>query len=99
MAINRAFVFPKFVACDITKIVPRASPQGIDLISKMLLWDPKYRPTARECLNHPYFNSMRQMSNEIEKAVDLNTVPSYIGPNHESEQLMKRNNTMIANAV
>jgi protein kinase len=59
MAINIGLVFPKFTAVDITKIIPKVTPQAIDLIQKMLLWDPKFRPTARECLNHPYFNGMR----------------------------------------
>lgn len=33
---------------------PTASPEALDLLSKMLKFDPDERITAEECLKHPY---------------------------------------------
>jgi serine/threonine protein kinase len=38
-------------------MVPNLSNEVLDLIFKMLKWDAKMRPTARECLEHPYFKN------------------------------------------
>ena len=35
----------------------------------------------------------------MQKKAYLNSVPNYVGPNHDSDSIFKRNNTMIANAV
>lgn len=35
---------------------PHVPPQAIDLLSKMLVYDPKKRINAQQCLAHPYFN-------------------------------------------
>ena len=35
------------------------SPEAIDLLSKMLVVDPKKRFTAEECINHKYFDDIR----------------------------------------
>ena len=32
------------------------NPLGYDLLVKMLLKDARNRPSARECLSHPYLN-------------------------------------------
>lgn len=39
------------------QMVPNLSNEVLDLIFKMLKWDAKMRPTARECLEHPYFKN------------------------------------------
>ena len=59
MAVNIGFVYPNFKQCDLSKMLPRANPLALDLIQKMLTWDPAFRPTAKDCLNHPYFADMR----------------------------------------
>lgn len=35
--------------------MPSASPEAVDLITAMCQWDPNRRPTAVQCLQHPYF--------------------------------------------
>ena len=35
--------------------VPQASPEAVDLISRLCQWDPAKRPTALEALQHPFF--------------------------------------------
>ena len=40
---------------DLSKLFPMISPQGFDLLEKMLQLDPNKRPSAKEALEHPYF--------------------------------------------
>jgi cell division cycle 2-like protein len=34
---------------------PALSPAGLDLLGGLLTWDPEIRLTARQALQHPYF--------------------------------------------
>ena len=36
--------------------------QGIDLLQKMLEFNPHLRPSAEECLSHPYLNEAKKFS-------------------------------------
>jgi cell division cycle 2-like protein len=38
------------------KVLPMLSPAGLDLIGRLLAYDPMRRPTAREALDHPFFS-------------------------------------------
>jgi serine/threonine protein kinase len=39
----------------LTDWVPMAGPEAIDLLSKLLVWNPAQRLTARQALQHPFF--------------------------------------------
>ncbi|CAG9465941.1 unnamed protein product [Pedinophyceae sp. YPF-701] len=39
----------------LSSIVPGASPAALDLLGRMLRWNPAARPTVAEVLAHPYF--------------------------------------------
>jgi len=39
-------------------LFPDANPDALDLLDKMLVWNPEQRPTAQECLNHPFFQDI-----------------------------------------
>jgi len=41
-----------------------AEPQAVDLLQKLLFFDPSKRFTAREALEHPYLAEFRQMEDE-----------------------------------
>jgi len=45
-------------------------PEAIDLISSLLEYDPTKRPPARECLKHPFFDTIK-VDDEYEKAANL----------------------------
>lgn len=49
------FKFPKFVPTPLSQLVPNACPEAIALITDLLQYDPKKRPTAAQALQHPYF--------------------------------------------
>lgn len=48
--------WPKRQKMSWTNVFPRGNqdPQALDLIDKMLAFDPKHRPSAEEALGHPF---------------------------------------------
>ncbi|XP_058528519.1 serine/threonine-protein kinase MAK isoform X2 [Ochotona princeps] len=45
----------KCVPINLKTLIPNASNEAIQLMTEMLSWDPKKRPTASQALKHPYF--------------------------------------------
>ena len=41
--------------CDDLQVCPNLDHLGVDLLQRMLVYDPKERITARKALQHPYF--------------------------------------------
>jgi len=52
--------FPNWSPQPLTKAVPNLCEQGIDLLSKMLRYDPGKRISAKQALNHPYFDDLNK---------------------------------------
>ncbi|CBY30802.1 unnamed protein product [Oikopleura dioica] len=50
LAANMNFRFPQCVATDFPKVLSQASREAIQLMSDLMLWNPKKRPTATESL-------------------------------------------------
>ena len=67
---------------DLSKTFPGISDPGFDFLNKMLVFNPYFRPTIEECLEHPYLKKVRQVQSEqvsereifleLEKEQDLN---------------------------
>lgn len=49
--------FPRYPKIPFQQVLPKASPQAIDLLERLLQFDPSKRITAAEALTHPYFTS------------------------------------------
>ena len=47
--------------------MPHASSECIDLIEKLLTYNPDDRPTARQALKHNYFRDLREQDQMIRK--------------------------------
>lgn len=47
--------FPRFKKEDISKFVPNATPEALDLLTKMLVLDPNERAIAEDIIHHNYF--------------------------------------------
>ena len=55
LAENIGFKFPQCMGQSLASLVQAADADAIDLMHKMLQYDPARRPTASECLQHPFF--------------------------------------------
>ncbi|XP_076893872.1 cell division control protein 2 homolog C-like [Bidens hawaiensis] len=51
-------VYPKWEAQNLARAVPSLGPDGVDLLSKMLKYDPAERISAKAAMDHPYFDSL-----------------------------------------
>ncbi|KAL9374586.1 hypothetical protein Peur_034206 [Populus x canadensis] len=51
-------VYPKWEPQNLAQAVPSLGPQGVDLLSKMLKYDPAERISAKAAMDHPYFDSL-----------------------------------------
>ena len=47
--------FPKWPGMPLARVAPNTDADGIDLLSKMLCYQPVARHTAKQALEHPFF--------------------------------------------
>jgi len=86
-AINIGFVFPKFVPVDLNSVVTGASNEALDVIKRMLVWEPEMRPSAEELLSHKYFADIKALDKQMNHKESLQAPINYKGPNHDSQRL------------
>eukprot|EP01065_Artemidia_motanka_P010073 TRINITY_DN1527_c0_g1_i1.p1 TRINITY_DN1527_c0_g1~~TRINITY_DN1527_c0_g1_i1.p1 ORF type:complete len:637 (+),score=134.29 TRINITY_DN1527_c0_g1_i1:141-2051(+) len=55
LAKQMGFSFPQMVSTPLTQLVPSGGREAIDLMQRMLVWDPEKRPKASVCLSHAFF--------------------------------------------
>ncbi|KAL8141082.1 hypothetical protein V2J09_007103 [Rumex salicifolius] len=51
-------VYPQWEPQDLARAVPSLAPDGVDLLSKMLKYNPGDRISAKVALDHPFFDSL-----------------------------------------
>lgn len=52
-------IFPQWRPKPLAPLIPGLCPAGIDLLSRLLEYDPNRRITARAALDHVYFDDLR----------------------------------------
>ncbi|KAJ4771989.1 Cyclin-dependent kinase 2 [Rhynchospora pubera] len=50
--------YPQWKPQDLARAVPTLESEGVDLLSRMLRFDPAERISAKEAMEHPYFDSL-----------------------------------------
>ena len=65
--------FPANERKDMSKIYPGAGEEAIDLLNRMLVFNPYFRISVDEALNHPFFKKVKKAEKEIssEKTVQI----------------------------
>ena len=79
-AINYLKSFQNIPRLDLSKKYPGASSSAIDLLDKMLQFNPYFRVKVDEALEHPYFKNIRNASKE-------QTAPAHVSIPFENEEL------------
>ncbi|XP_065853871.1 cell division control protein 2 homolog C [Euphorbia lathyris] len=51
-------VYPQWEPQNLARAVPSLGPDGVDLLLKMLRFDPAERISAKAAMDHPYFDSL-----------------------------------------
>lgn len=59
---------PKKEKVNLATIYPGAGEEAIDLLHRVLIFNPYFRITIDECLDHPFFKKVRKAEKEIVSA-------------------------------
>ena len=57
---------PKRERVSFSRLYPSANPQAVDLLSKMLIFDPRKRISAAQALEHEYLVALHNVNDEPE---------------------------------
>eukprot|EP00118_Oscarella_pearsei_P015934 m.148135 g.148135 ORF g.148135 m.148135 type:complete len:531 (+) comp38490_c1_seq16:3913-5505(+) len=85
------FRFPRCTGTPLSRLLPSASQEGIQLLEATLLWDPKRRPTASQALRYPFFavgHNLPKPTAQVQPIVQQR--PPADVPKRESVTLKKR---------
>jgi mitogen-activated protein kinase 1/3 len=72
-----------------SEVFPAADPAALDLLKKMLMFNPKQRITAAEALEHPFLRGVRrkEMERRAEKPLEG---PDFLEAHHVDLDMVKR---------
>ncbi|KAL9981209.1 hypothetical protein ACROYT_G009882 [Oculina patagonica] len=71
LAANMKFKFMQVMPTALKDLIPNASPEAIQLMRDMLLWDPKKRPTCAQALKYPYFQVGQNLPKPVQQVKPL----------------------------
>lgn len=74
---------------SLAEIFPDGDPLAIDLLGKMLAFNPKDRSTASEALEHPFFKGIRRPEMEAAAEESLKT-PAFLDSNSIDPKVIKQ---------
>lgn len=76
LAARMGFSFPKFVPTPLNQLIPNASEQAIDLMMRMLTFDPQKRITASAALKHSFFDGFDMNQHSFNGGISSTNVPT-----------------------
>lgn len=57
--------FPKWGPKPMSKVCPDLCPEGLDLLGKMLIYEPGKRISSVEAMKHPYFDDLKALKAKL----------------------------------
>ena len=63
--------FPARQRTDLHTLYPGAGDEAIDLLSRILVFNPYFRITVDEALVHPFFKKVRKPEKEVNSEVQI----------------------------
>ena len=66
--------YPAYNAQDMVQLLPMIDPLGMDLLNKMLVYQPEGRITAKDALEHPYFEELQYTNTMQHAPMQTNTM-------------------------
>jgi mitogen-activated protein kinase 1/3 len=63
--------FPPREKINLSTIYPGAGEEAIELLHKILVFNPYFRISLDDCLEHPFFKSMRKADKEQKAAESI----------------------------
>ncbi|CAM4744927.1 unnamed protein product [Rotaria magnacalcarata] len=88
LAAKLSFRWPQCAKTDLKKIIHSSNNDGIDVIGATLFWEPKRRPTAVQCLKHPYFKVSQDLKGTSSANVSVINEPTS-AQSRESKQIFR----------
>ncbi|KAG2245345.1 cyclin-dependent kinase F-4-like isoform X2 [Brassica napus] len=79
------YQFPQLSGVPLSSLMPSASKDAINLITRLCSWDPCNRPTAAEALQHPFFQSCFYVPPSLRPKPSVARTPP-VGPRGSFEQ-------------
>ena len=52
--------FPVYDQVSLASVAPKLDPDGLDLLTQMLRYEPAQRISAKAAMSHPYFKDLDQ---------------------------------------
>jgi len=59
--------FPQWTGEGLQSVCPDLCADGLDLLEKLLIYEPGQRMSAQKALNHPYFDDLKKLKASTKK--------------------------------
>lgn len=73
-----SYNFSQYESENLINVAPRLDSEGLDLLSKLLLYEAKRRSSAAEGMRHAFFNSFGPSVHRLPDTVSIFTVPGIV---------------------
>jgi mitogen-activated protein kinase 1/3 len=70
-AIEYLDAFPKRPRSDLSLLYPGAGDDALDLLNRILVFNPYFRISVDEALTHPFFKKVRKTEKEVMAEKDI----------------------------
>jgi serine/threonine protein kinase len=81
--------FPQYPAQSFKKIVRKLDPVGLDLLTRMLQYDPNKRLSAEQAMKHQFFADLKAQSAAMNKSVMMKQQSMMMNQGHLQQQQLQ----------